>query len=231
MKAKILVVDDEPKVTDRLTQLLENEGYEVATAGNDVEALYHYDEFQPNLIVLDIRFGDDERMGLDILKEIRVLNNDKTTPVIMLTALSKAELEEISFELGATDFATKDIKPKALLYRVKLRLPRALREPVVIDDQIQIDGGSYSIKVKRDGEWQSVHLEPLEFEILMKLVSDPGRVITREVLEGYFRDAKDPSATVNRYIRELRTKLEPDPDNPQYILTKYGIGYWFKYYR
>jgi len=231
MKAKILVVDDEPEVANSLAQILKKEGCEVITAGDDVEALYYYDEFQPDLIILDIRFDSDERMGLDILKEIRVLKNDKRTPIIMLTGLSEAELEPLSFDLGATDFVRKSISTKALLARVKARLPRALREPIMIDERIEIDLGNISVKVKRNGEWQRVHFEPMEFEVLKKLVSNPGRVIPREVLENLFPDAQNPAATVRRYISELRKKLELDPRNPQYVLTKRGVGYWFKDYR
>jgi DNA-binding response OmpR family regulator len=231
MKAKILVVDDEPEVANSLAQILKEEGYEVITAGDDAEALYYYDEFQPDLIILDIRFGFDERMGLDILKEIRVLKNDKTTPIIMLTGLSEDELEPLSFDLGATDFVRKSISTRALLARVKARLPRALREPIRIDERIEIDLGNHSVKVKRNGEWQRVHLEPKDFELLKKLVSNPGRVIPREVLENLFPDAQNPAATIRRYICELRNQLEPYPRNPQYILTKRGVGYQFKDYR
>jgi DNA-binding response OmpR family regulator len=231
MKAKILVVEDDPEERDSLVQILEEEGHEVITTEDDVWALYYYDECHPDLIILDIALGGDERMGLDILKKIRVQRNDKTTPIIVLTGLSEADLEPLSFDLGATDFVRKPFRPKALLARVKARLPRALREPIMIDERIEIDLGNISVKVKRDGEWQRVHFEPMEFKVLKKLVSNPGRVITREVLENYFPDAKDLAATVRRYISELRKKLEPDPRNPQYILTKRGVGYYFVDYR
>lgn len=231
MKARILVVDDEPEVANSLAQVLNKEGYEVVIAGDDAEALYHYDEFEPDLIILDIRFGYDERMGFDILKEIRVLRRDKTISIIMLTGLSEDELEPRSFEYRATDFVRKSISTKALLARVKARLPCVLRESIRIDDYIEIDGDSGSVRVKRDGEWEDVHFEPIEYRILMKLVRNPGRVIEREVLENYFPDAKDPAATLNRYISELRRKLEPDPRNHRYILTKRGVGYWFIDYR
>jgi two-component system response regulator VicR len=232
MKAIILVVDDDPEVAKSLAQVLEQHGYEVITAGDDAEALYHYDESQPDLIILDICFGYDERMGFDILKEIRVLKNDKTTPIIMLTGLSEDELEPRSFDYGATDFVKKPIRPEALLARVKARLPHVLRELIRIDDTIEIDGDSDSVKARRNGEWQEVPLEPKEYGILIKLLKNAGRVITREILyDQFFPDAKDPANSLNRCISELRNKLEPDPRNPQYILTKRGVGYWFKYFR
>ncbi len=231
MKAKILIVDDEPKQISSFAQSLEQQGYEVVIAKDDREALYLFDEIQPDLIVLDICFGFDERMGLDILKEIRELRNDKTTPIVVLTGLTDDELEPQSFDLRATDFVSKSRPTKALLARLKARLPHAMDELVVIDDCIEINWGNHSIKVKRDGEWQRVHFEPIEFAILKKLVNNSGRVIERKVLENFFPNAKNPSATLNRYISELRHILEPDPDDPQYILTKRGVGYWFEDYK
>lgn len=232
MKAKILVVDDEPEVASSLAQSLEEKGYEVIIAEDDREALYYFDKVQPDLIILDIRFGPyDERMGLDILKEIRELKGDRATPIIMLTGLSEEELEPLSFNLGATDFVRKSVSTKGLLARIKARLPRAIREPIVIDDRIEIDLSNNSVKVKRGDEWQRVHFEPKEFAVLRKLVLNPGRVIEREVLENSFEDAENQAKTLNSYISKLRSELEPDPRDPQYILTKRGVGYWFKDYR
>ncbi|MDY7075842.1 MAG: response regulator transcription factor [Chloroflexota bacterium] len=230
MKAKILIADDEPKQVRSFARILEQEGYEVVIAEDDREALYLLDEFQPDLMVLDIRFGYDERMGLDILREIRELRNDKTTPIIILTGLSGNGIEVRSFKYGAIDFVRKSISTEVLLARVKARLPHAMREPIV-DECIEIDLYNNSAKVKRDGEWQKVHFERKEFQLLKKLVCNPGRVITRQILEDLFPNAKDPANTLNRYICELRRRLEPDPRHPQYILTEPGVGYRFKDYR
>lgn len=232
MKAKILVVDDEPEMARSLAQSLKEKGYEVIIAKDDREALYYFDEVQPDLIVLDIHFSPyDERMGLDILKEIRKLKDDRATPIIMLTGLSEEELEPLSFDLGATDFVRKSVSKKGLLARIKARLPRAMREPIVIDDHIKIDLSNNLVKVKREDEWQRVHFEPKEFAVLKKLVLNPGRVIEREVLESFFENAENQAKTLNSYISKLRRELEPDPRDPQYILTKRGIGYWLRDYR
>jgi DNA-binding response OmpR family regulator len=231
MQAEILVVDDKKSVIDSLTQILNEENYKVIPAKDDEEALYYYAEFQPDMIILDICFGYNERMGLDILKEIRVGKNDKRTPIIMLTGLSEAEIEWISFDWGATDFVKKSTSTKALLARIRNRLPFAMQEFILIDNQLKIDPGTQSIKVNQNNEWSRVRLEPLEYKILMKLAKNPGQVILREVLENYFPDAKDPSTTLSKYISELRKKLEPDLSNPRYILTKRSVGYWFKDYR
>jgi two-component system response regulator VicR len=115
---------------------------------------------------------------------------------------------------------------------VKRCLRRSKPGLVKIDDRIEIDLGNYRVTVKKDGDWQRVHFEPKEFEVLEKLVLNRGQVITREELYDEFSsDAKDPANALNRCISELRTKLEPDPRNPQYILTKRGVGYSFEAYR
>ena len=227
MKAKILIVDDEPN--SALAQDLEQEGYEVAIAEDEPEALYLLDESQPDLIILDIGFGYDKSKGFDIHDEIR--EKDRTTPIIMLTGLNGDDFEVRSLEHKATDFVRKSVSTRVLLARVRRRLPRALRELIVIDDYIKIDASNSSVQVKRNGEWEKVHLEPKEEALLMKLLNNRGRVIVRESLENFFPDAKNPAATVRSYISVLRKQLEPDPLNPQYILTKRGVGYAFKDYR
>jgi DNA-binding response OmpR family regulator len=228
MKARILIVDDEPEQVMSLADILEQEGYEVVIRQDELETLYLLDEFQPDLVILDICFGRDERAGLDLLKRIQAWN--ETIPVIMLTGLPDVDLEWVSLNLNAVDFVSKSKPPEAILARVRRRLPHALREHIWTDD-LKIDLNNGVVEVEKDGEWQEVHLEPMEFEVLKKLVSNPGRVIPREVLENLFPDAQDPAGTINRYISELRKELEPDPRNPQYILTKRGVGYWFRDYR
>jgi DNA-binding response OmpR family regulator len=230
MKARILIVDDEPEQVSKFALILEQEGCVVYTAQDDREALYFLDEKQPDLMILDIRFGYDERKGLDILREIRELRNDRSTPIIMLTGLGDDELEWTSLKYGAIDFARKSISTKALLERVKARLPPALCRPVAIDGRIRLDMDNYVVQVRKDEKWTEVHLQPRQFELLRKLVSNPGRVITREILYDLFPDAQDPSNTLNHNIRVLREQLERDPSRPEYILTKRGIGYWFKRY-
>jgi len=222
MKARILIVDDEPKQVGAFAQVLEREGYEVVIAEDDAEALYLLDEFRPDLIILDIGFGYETRRGLDLLKRIRA--GGETMPIIMLTGLIELvkELELSSFALNADDFVDKLKDPEVLLSRVKARLRRILQEPIEIDHYLMIDLIAGRVWVKRDGEWQEVHLEPKELELLRVLVTRPGQVIPRERLWNFFPDAEDLDATLNRYISELRKKLEPDPCHPRYILTKRG---------
>jgi DNA-binding response OmpR family regulator len=224
------MADDEPEQIRPFARILEQEGYEVGIVEDDLEALYLLDEWQPDMIILDIRFGYNRRKGLDILKEIREKNN--TLPIIMLTGLSDVRLPEDSIDRDADYFVSKSEPTGYLLALVQRCLRRSKPGVIRIDDRIEIDPGNYSVKVKRDCQWQPLHFERKEFDLLYKLVSNPGRVIRREDLYyEFFPDAKDPAVTLNRYISELRKKLEPEPDQPQYILTKRGIGYWFKDYR
>ncbi len=231
MNARILVVDDEFEAVDTLVRVLEEEGYEVVIAEDRAEALHYYDSFRPDLMVMDIRFGGDERLGLDILKEVRQLRHDANIPIIMLTGVSDDELEPLSFDLRATDFVSKSRPTKAILARLKARLYPAGNALVVIDDYIQIDLSRTTVRVNKGAGWGDVHLEPREYAILSKLVCNPGRVISLEVLESYFPDALNPASTLRRYIAELRKALEPLPGQPRYILTKRGVGYWFRDYR
>lgn len=234
MQPTILLVDDEPDFLSSLKQQLHEAGYNVETAEDDLAALYLYDEVGPDMVILDIRFGADERMGLDILKAIRRERNDAATPVLMLTSLATPDLREQveprSFDLGATDFVPKSVGPKGLLARIRVRLPRALRQAVIIDNYLEIDTQAQTVRCWDASAWQEVPLEPKEFQILLKLVQNPGRVIERQVLERFFEGTPEPSRVLNRYISELRSKIEPNPGQPEYILTKRQVGYKFKDY-
>ena len=230
MRARILIVDDEPEQMRALARCLEQEGYEVVIAEDEVEALYSFDVWKPDLIVLDICFGYEERKGLDILKAIR--EKDRTIPIIMMTVLDDERLDPLSYDLDADHFVGKSTSTTAILARTKRCLRRDKPELEVIDNCIEIDRGNRSVEKRVDGERQRVPLQPKEFDVLDELVSNACRVIPREVLyDKFFSDVQDPANALNRCISELRRKLEPDPSNPQYILTKREVGYKFKDYR
>ncbi len=234
MQPTILLVDDEADFLSLLSRQLADAGYKVETAEDDLAALYLYDESSPDMVILDIRFGLDERLGLDILKAIRRDRGDTTTPVLMLTSLStpdtREQVEPRSFDLGATDFVPKSIGPKGLMARIRARLPQALRRAVIIDDYLEIDTQAETVRRNANGQWQAVALEPKEFRILIKLVQNPGRVIERQILENFFEGAPEPNRVLNRYISELRRKIEPNPSQPEYILTRRQVGYKFRDY-
>lgn len=234
MQPTILLVDDEPDFLELLGQQLIEAGYRVETAEDDLEALYLFDEHHPDMVILDIRFGPAERLGLDILKAIRRDREDMATPVLMLTALSSPDIREqvepLSFNLGATDFVPKSIGPKGLMARIRARLPQTLRNVLVIDNYLEVDTQAQTIQRNHNGRWTPVELEPKEFRILIKLIQNPGRVIERQVLEDFFDDTPQPSRVLNRYISELRRKIEPNPSQPEYIITKRQVGYKFRDY-
>ena len=227
MKAKILIVDDKLHTVSALSSILKQDGCEVILVQDAPWALYYHETLHPDLIILDIEFGYEERKGLDILKEIRERRNDTTTPIIMLTGLDEDELEPISFRYGAIDFAKKTSSTEGLLARVKARLPPLL----YADEYLKIDLDTYLVQVKTDDGWQDIHLEPQEFELLRRLIVNPGQVIRREKLNDLFLDAQDPDNTLNHNISVLRKKLEPDSSSPKYILTERGVGYLFKSYK
>jgi DNA-binding response OmpR family regulator len=230
MNARILIVDDVLDQVRTLARCLEQEGYEVVLAEDELNAMYLLDVFRPDLIILDIGFGCNERKGLDILKVIR--KNDQMIPIIMLTGLDDDRLDPLSYDLDADQFACKSLSTKALLARVRRCLRRDRPELETIDDYIEIDRGNESVKINADGEWQSVHLQPKQFEVLEELVSNAGRVVPRERLyECFFSDAEKPANALNRCISELRRKLEPNPKKPQHILTRRGVGYSFNGFR
>ncbi len=231
MKWKILIVDDKYESVSALIERLEQEGYELIYAEDDNWAIYYYDKFTPDLIILDIDFGNNDRLGLDILNEIRQVKNDNSTPIIMLTGLDSDELALTSYNKDADHFVRKTASTDEILALVKRCLRRSKPEIVVIDDYIEIDRNKRTVRKKTDGEWNEIHFEPKEFDMLILLVDNCGRVILREVLERFFPDADNPAKTVRRYISELRKELEPDRGNHQYILTKRGVGYEFKDYR
>ena len=234
MQPTILVVDDESEFLLLLSQQLTETGYSVETAEDDLSALYLYDETRPDMVILDIRFGTEERLGLDILKTIRRDRGDATTPILMLTSLStpdiREQVEPLSFNLGATDFVPKSIGPKGLMARIRARLPQALRTAIVIDNYLEIDTRAQTVRKNENDQWQDITLEPKEFRILLKLAQNPVLVIERQVLEIHFEDTPEPNRVLNRYISELRRKLEPNPSQPEYILTKRQVGYKFRDY-
>jgi DNA-binding response OmpR family regulator len=228
MKATILIVDDRPDTVCAFAKVLEDDGYEVLPiAADELDARYFLDEHQPDLVILDIQFGNEQRKGFDILKAIR--EKDKTIPIIMLTELLDERLDPLSYNLDADHFVSKLWKTETLLARVRRCLRRDRPEIEIVDDRLEIDRGSRSVKKAKDAVWSRVHLQPKEFDVLEHLLSNAGQVITREILYArFFQDATDPANSLNRCIRELRRKLEPDPANPRYIVTTRGVGYCFE---
>ncbi|KPV52247.1 transcriptional regulator [Kouleothrix aurantiaca] len=224
MSQTIMIVDDEAKLRDLIRVYLEQEGYRVVEAGHGREALYVARVEKPDLIILDLMMP--EMGGYDFM---RAFSKEAETPVIMLTAKLEDQDKILGLELGADDYITKPFNVRELIARVRAVLRRATKaatEPDLLRAaDIVLDRAGRTVKV---GE-HYVDLTPSEFAILATLIAAPGQVFSRldlldrvsgEAYEGYER-------TIDVHIRNLRTKIEPDPKNPIYVDTVYGMGYRF----
>ncbi|RIK56574.1 MAG: DNA-binding response regulator [Chloroflexi bacterium] len=224
MAQTILVVDDEAKLRQMLRVYLEQEGYGVVEAANGREAIYVARAEKPDLILLDLMMP--EMGGYEF---VRAYAREAATPVIMLTARIEDQDKIVGLELGADDYVTKPFNVRELIARVRAVLRRAHKaaaEPDVLRAaDIVLDRGAATVQVA--GRY--VELTRSEFELLATLMAAPGQVFSRldlldrmsgEAYEGYER-------TIDVHIRNLRTKIEPDPKHPKYVETVYGMGYRF----
>ncbi len=226
---KILVVDDEKPIADILKFNLEKEGYSVELAYDGQEALEKTQRVNPDLILLDIMLPKID--GFAVCKKIR---QNIQTPIIMLTAKEEEVDKVLGLELGADDYITKPFGVRELLARVKANLRRAEipvgSEPgsdnCIRSGSLVIDLAKY--EVRKDGKPLDLTLR--EFELIKYLASQTEQVFTRETLledvwdYEYYGDVR----TVDVTIRRLREKIEDDSSNPKYIITKRGVGYYFR---
>ena len=222
MNEKILVVDDEPQIVKLAQDYLERNGFRVVSAGDGTVAIDIARQQRPDLVVLDLSLPGTD--GLDVCRELR---RDSDVPIVMLTARAEETDRLIGLELGADDYITKPFSPRELVARVRAVLRRtqgANRNPGVIrvgDLEIDLNGRTIS----RDSG--PVHLTRIEFNLLAAFAQSPGQVFTRaqllDSLHGIAFEGFDRS--VDAHIKNLRRKIEPDPSEPTYVLTVYGVGY------
>jgi two-component system alkaline phosphatase synthesis response regulator PhoP len=220
----ILVVDDEPKIVKLARDYLERGGFQVTTAADGASALAGARADKPDLIVLDLNLP-----GMDGLDVCRQLRRESDVPIIMLTARVEETDRLIGLELGADDYIVKPFSPRELVARVRAVLRRAqggVLQPGIIRAgalEIDLDGHRASVA----GE--PLHLTRIEFKLLAFLAQHPGQAFSRQrlldQLHGHSHDGFDRS--IDAHIKNLRRKIEPDPADPTYILTVYGIGYRF----
>jgi two-component system alkaline phosphatase synthesis response regulator PhoP len=223
IKRKILVVDDNPKIVDLVRLYLEKDGYRVLVAYDGLEALELARQKRPDLIVLDLLLP-----GMDGLDVCRILQAESEVPIIMLTAKTTEEDKLVGLELGADDYVTKPFSPRELVARVRTVLRRVSKESPQGPAELRfadlvIDRRSHEVRVR--GEL--VPLTPTEFKLLEVLASEPGRAFTRlELLDRVFGyDFEGFERTVDVHVKNLRKKVEPDPKQPTYVQTVYGVGY------
>ena len=222
MTHTLLVVDDKLNVREMLKDYLSEQGFRVVTAENGQDALFAARYERPDLVLLDIMMPE-----LDGFQFLRAFRRESTAPVILLTAKLEESDKVQGLELGADDYVVKPFGMRELLARVRAQLRRAGLAPVETGllraGDIVLDKEARTVRV---GE-RHVNLTPSEYEILFTLMMAPGRVFRRDELIDSLGGAAAVERTVDVHIRNLRSKIEPDPANPRYIETVFGVGYRF----
>jgi len=227
MDIKLLVVEDEKPIADILKFNLEKEGYIVSVAQDGEEAVIKTFDINPDLILLDIMLPKKD--GFQVLREVR---EKLQTPVIMLTAKEEEVDKILGLELGADDYITKPFSMRELIARIKANLRRWEQTSEKKDNEnlesgdLQIDLNKYEVKKQGD----VIELTLREFELLKFLSRQPEQVFTREQLlekvwgYEYYGDIR----TVDVTVRRLREKIETESAKPEHIITKRGVGYYFR---
>jgi DNA-binding response OmpR family regulator len=224
-RRRVLVVDDEPGILDVVKAYLEREGMIVETAASVAQARAALARSTPDVLVLDVTLPDGS--GLDVLRTA----SPRRTPTIVLTARSEEADRIVGLELGADDYVTKPFSPRELVARVRALLRRieeraapARGDPVPKTRVGDLEIDHHFHEVRRAGV--PAALTATEFKILSVLAANPGEVFTRaHILDRLGDDGEIYERTLDRHINNLRKKIEPDPREPEYIVTVYGVGY------
>lgn len=224
MAKTILVVDDKKSLRDMVKAYLTQEGFRVVTADNGRRALLVARHEKPDLILLDIMMPEMD--GYDF---IRAYRRERDTPIILLTARLEEYDKVVGLELGADDYVTKPFGMRELVARIRAVLRRVSKEApppeVLRAANITLNQSNHEVTVAG----QPVNLTPSEFDLLAILMSAPGRVFSRSELLMQLQGVTFESVerTIDVHVRNLRSKIEPDPGNPCCIETVFGVGYRF----
>jgi two-component system, OmpR family, alkaline phosphatase synthesis response regulator PhoP len=219
---KVLVVDDEEPIQELLRYNLEKNGYEVKTAGDGIKAVDIAKKFQPDLVLLDIMMPKMD--GVETCRLLREIPELQNTFIIFLTARSEEYSEVAAFDIGADDYITKPIKPRALISRIGALFRRDIKKSdpsaVITLGDLTIDRTSYTIKVNN----REINLPKKEFELLYFLAKNPNKVFSREdlLLNIWGSDVYVLARTVDVHVRKVREKI-----GEEYITTVKGVGYKF----
>jgi len=220
----ILIVEDETSLARLVRDYLDRSGYRAIVAPDAATALQRVKMDRPDLVVLDL--GLPDRDGLDVTREIRKTSN---LPIIVLTARGEEIDRVVGLELGADDYMVKPFSPKELVARVRAILRRTASTPAAAE---VIRAGDVEIDIPRmrvtRGE-DTIELTPTEFQIVVALARQPGRVLTRgqllDAVHGVMIESYERA--IDAHVKNIRRKLEPDSSHPVYLLTVHGVGYRF----
>jgi DNA-binding response OmpR family regulator len=222
---KVVVVDDDLSVQEVVRAYLEKDGYLVYVAGTAGEGLALAERVKPGLVVLDLMLPD--RSGEDVCREIRERSD---VPILMLTAKASEDERVTGLAIGADDYLTKPFSPRELVARVRAILRRTQGGDQPLVELLSFDGGALEIdtvqhEVRHHGE--PVELTPNEYKLLQTLARYPGRAYSRFELvnhvQGYEYEGYE--RTIDAHVKNLRKKIEPDPKQPRYVETVFGVGY------
>ena len=222
MGTRILTVEDDERIRTSVRLALEDEGWTVEEAASGEDALNAFTREAADVVLIDIMLPGID--GFDVCRAIRRVSD---VPIVMVTARADTHDVVAGLEAGADDYLTKPFAPKELSARIRALLRRARSAdpgaPQMVFDDLEIIPEEGVVRLAGT----DVHLTKTEFRLLVELATNPGRVLSREVLlervwgYGYFGDGR----LVDVHIRRLRTKIEPDPANPRYVVTIRGLGY------
>jgi DNA-binding response OmpR family regulator len=219
----LLIVEDEPTLRATLQYNLEREGFHVLTAARGDSGLKLAREEHPDLLLLDIMLPD--MSGLEVC---RIVRRESATPILMLTARAEEMDKVVGLELGADDYVTKPFSMRELIARVQALLRRSEASPGTEASTLSVDSVMVDLRrrtVTKDGE--EIVLKPKEFELLVYLLRNRGRAVTREELLhqiwGYEYDGDN--RTIDVHVSWLRHKIEPVPAKPAHLITVRGLGY------
>jgi two-component system, OmpR family, KDP operon response regulator KdpE len=217
---RVLVVDDEPPIRKLLRMGLNAHGYQILEAPNGKTALELLNQ-SPDLIILDLGLPDTR--GLDLLRMIRARN--EKVPVVVLSSREGEAVKVQALDFGADDYVTKPFGMDELLARMRAALGHQLQthgeRPIFRVGDLSVDLVRRIVRVSEKG----IKLSPKEYELLRVLVQHAGKVLTHKFLLGELWDDLTDAQYLRVYVRQLRQKIEADPERPQYVLTETGIGY------
>jgi two-component system, OmpR family, response regulator ResD len=222
----VLVVDDEPTISEVVARYLERAGYAATTAGDGVEALRVAGECDPDLVVLDLMLPELD--GFEVLRRLQA-DGEERTPIILLTAKGEHDDRLAGLRRGADDYIVKPFSPSELVARVDA--VRRAQPAHTETEPLRFDGLEIDLRARRAArDDEEIQLSQREFDLLAFLAAHPGQAFSRDQLMDRVWEAAlySDTSTVTVHVRRLRAKIEPDPEQPRFIQTVWGVGYRFQ---